>query len=482
MIPLVSAAAALLSAAPGPAQQDWGAIARKDVLAAYDLYVADHPGMHDPSNPGFQEQLKRARDVALRAAEGASDRSGYEKALGLFSAELSDGHAQIGAKDHEPASEARWWPGFVAAWRGRMIVRETGPDFAMPIGAEIVSCDGLPVADFVKQRLLTQSFRPREAGAWWSRAQRAFDSTAGDPDRPKRCEFKTPGGIRAIDLAWSKAPADLVDRFRRSSDGDRTEIGLTEPRPGLFLIGMPTFSPDKTQSTAYADLFRQLERRRSELAQARAVVIDLRHNDGGSSSWSRDAARLLWGKKPVDQRMTDYRRNVSIWWRASEGNLAFLRLQEGEFRQRGNGVIADYLGRISVSLAAAKASGQTYYVERNDEAPSAGGGAVAQTSFKTPVYAITPGRCASACLDALDTFTRFGNVRLIGAPTSADSTYMEVRTADLPSGYGLAIIPMKFWAGRPRASGAVYRPDIEFDQLQWSTSAFLDRIEADLKR
>lgn len=100
----------------------------------------------------------------------------------------------------------------------------------------------------------------------------------------------------------------------------------------------------------------------------------------------------------------------------------------------------------------------------------------------TPVYVITPGRCASACLDALDTFKRFTNVKLIGAPTSADSTYMEVRVAPLPSGQGSAIIPVKMWVGRPRAAGEVYRPYIEMDDADWSTANFLERIERDLGR
>jgi hypothetical protein len=85
-----------------------------------------------------------------------------------------------------------------------------------------------------------------------------------------------------------------------------------------------------------------------------------------------------------------------------------------------------------------------------------------------------------ACLDALDYFTVFPNVKLIGAPSSADSTYMEVRLQPLASGLASVIVPVKMYVGRARAAGQVYTPAIEVDELSWSTQAFLKVIEADL--
>lgn len=79
---------------------EWRAAARTDVLAAYDIFAANHPGMFDPNNPGFPEQLARARDLALAKAHHASDRTSFGDALGTFSAELADGHAFLfGASD-----------------------------------------------------------------------------------------------------------------------------------------------------------------------------------------------------------------------------------------------------------------------------------------------------------------------------------------------------------------------------------------------
>ena len=71
---------------------------------------------------------------------------------------------------------------------------------------------------------------------------------------------------------------------------------------------------------------------------------------------------------------------------------------------------------------------------------------------------------------------------IVGAPTSADSVYLEVRSEPLPSGQGRIVIPIKFWHQRPRESGEVYHPRIRVDALDWSSATFLDIVESDLAR
>ncbi|HEX8601218.1 MAG TPA: hypothetical protein VF774_01105, partial [Pseudoduganella sp.] len=90
--------------------------------------------------------------------------------------------------------------------------------------------------------------------------------------------------------------------------------------------------------------------------------------------------------------------------------------------------------------------------------------------------------CASACLDAVDVFKLFPNTRLIGAPSSADSTYMEVRSHYLPGGLARVIVPVKLYVDRPRGNGEFYRPDIAVTALEWRTAAFREVIEGDLKQ
>ena len=167
-----SAAAAQPAPAPAaaPSPQAWRALAIEDVRAAYDIYAADHPGMHDPANPAFPARLLRARAAALAAAGQAGDYATYVDALGTFTAVLADGHAQILPGGPPPSNAVREWPGFIAAWRGdRMLVHQAEPASGVQRGDVILACDGRPIADFVRHRLRTRRFRPLEPGDWWLR-------------------------------------------------------------------------------------------------------------------------------------------------------------------------------------------------------------------------------------------------------------------------------------------------------------------------
>jgi hypothetical protein len=471
------------AAAPVPQSPDeWRQAARNDIRAAYDIFVENHPGMHDPSNRGFPAQLMQARDRGLAEAERATDRGGYSRALGMFTGELSDGHAAVYAT--APAGAAQTppqWPGFIAGWRhDRLVVQQATAASPAPVGATIVSCDGKPAADFLRERLLTRGFRPREAGQWWARAPQAFVATPVLPGGPTHCVFLTAAGERDLPLTWTPAPADIDALRRRASDGERTDIGLTEPHPGLFLIGLPDFQPNEAAVAAYQRLFEQLRSRRPELMRSRGVVLDLRYNNGGSSAWSQDVASILWGGPQVARAMQDYFRGVEIWWRASPGTVAYMTEMEQNIRRSGHDEIANEIRTTGAGMQAALQRGEPFH--RVPEESGATGSRVGRSDFTVPVYVITPGGCASACLDAVDVFTRFPNTKLIGAPTSADSTYMEVRQQDLPSGLGRIVLPTKIWMGRPRRSGQIYEPLIVVDDLGWSTAAFLDRIERDLSR
>lgn len=455
----------------------WSDAARQDVEAGYRLFRENHPGWYDRSNPAFRTQLERARKLGLDAASLAHDERGYEDALGAFTTIVSDGHARLVGTDQDASAVTRW-PGFIAAWRGqRLLIEEAVPTSPVPVGAEVVQCDEKPIRQFITSRLESRGMRPSEAGQWWSKSPRALiDSSDASGSPPSHCTFRTGSRTTRLKLNWSPAPSDLADKLKKASDGERTEIGLHEPRPGLFLIGLPNFDPDEVGRAAYRHLFTELRNNRARLQQAKAVVIDLRYNDGGSDEWGLQTAKALWGADAVEAERADAQKRVQIWWRASPGNTAYVeQLSSRLGRERQSS--ADQITRVTALMRTALHSRNPFAIEPSDTPVKTGHAA---PDFSAPVYVITPGRCASACLDAVDTFKLFRNTHLIGAPTSADSQYIEIRTEPLPSGHGLAIIPTKMWVNRPRKGGEVYNPDVEATQLDWSTKAFLDLIQAQL--
>jgi hypothetical protein len=191
-------------------------------------------------------------------------------------------------------------------------------------------------------------------------------------------------------------------------------------------------------------------------------------------------AERLWGKARVAKARKAYFAKTQTWWRPTEGNLGevkqFVNLLETQGDMQTAGLVKMFIPLFENAIAA----NEKYLVEPDVPEGMDDGADADPAELKTPVYVVVPGQCASACLDAIDTFKLFPNIRLIGAPSSADSTYMEVRNPALPSGMANAIIPMKMYVDRPRGNGVHYEPDILMADFDWSTENFLKRIEADL--
>jgi hypothetical protein len=466
--------------APTPSTpEEWRAVAVADVNEAYQAFVENHPGMYDTANPSFPATLTEARDQALTAAAQAENKAGYERSLAIFSSVLSDGHAQVGLPNNQGGTQQliRHWPGFTALWRPDGLFVVTPEPDAPLANTAIVACDGLEIDAFLRDRLRTRYFLANEAGQWWVVPSRLFWAI-GEPaaDQPRRCTFRTAEGQEIQrDLEWRPASPEDRSFYSGKVFPVAEPIGLHEPRPGVFVIGLGDFQPDEAARAAYAQLYAQVAARRDDLRQARAVVLDLRGNQGGSSQWSYDLAEIIWGKPAVESRMPQI---VGIDWRTSKDNIAYIREQVGVWRERGQNELADDWTNVATQMEAAAARGEPLWRETSGRGEAQG--APIDSDFDTPVYVINWGQCASACLDANDYFGLFDNTLRIGSPTSADSTYMEVRVATLTSGQGVVVIPNKTWVGRKRGWGEVYEPDIPMTGLDWSTDAFLDRIEQDL--
>ena len=475
---ILAAALVAVPLAAAAETPDWAALATGDIEALYAETRANHPGMHDPANPAFPALLEQARSEALAYAAMATTAGGFEASIQRFKAVLNDGHAGAYATLPDEHSPPIRWPGFVAAWRGDAMFVYKSAEGGPPAGSLIESCDGTPIADLVRTNVFGWMDGGQVPGAWWSLARRVFVDDGNPFVRlPQTCRFVTEGTAEDRPLSWSPIP-DYYQEWRNGSiNGDLLPIGMEERAPGIHWIAMPDFQPDEAGAAAYQALFSQLADKREALAGARAVVLDLRFNNGGSSLWSRRVAEGLWGEDAVGARAAKRFEKTAVWWRPTPGNLAEVRGFVDLLTQQGDAEMAAMVGQFVPLFEAAIARGDTWLVEPDFPSPAKPDAAPLLTA---PVYVIVPGQCASACLDAIDVFKLFGNTRLIGAPSSADSTYMEVRNPPLPSGMARGIIPMKMYVDRPRANGQHYAPDIEMRDFDWSTANFLKRIEADL--
>jgi hypothetical protein len=475
------------AAAPAPATAaEWRRAALTDIDAAYQLTLENHPGVYDSNNPDFKGNLASARRDALALAGRVTDAHGYSAALQRFDAGFHDGHAGVQAQLDAHLRQRPRWPGFVTAWRRDALYVVGSAAGGPAAGARVNSCDGKPVNDLIASNVFAFQGKIEEPGAWWTLARELFvDFHNPFIKLPRVCQFTVDGATFSAALHW-QASTDQSDNWRWDTyNGDDLPVGLSQPASALYWMAMPTFMPDEAQRDAYRAASAELLAHRQRYLDARAIVIDLRQNQGGSSDWSLSFARALWGQQRVDRRMDAWSKNETVWWRASDGNIAHMRMLRAKLlQQRQLESAADKVGRLN-GMVAARARGDKFYVAGDALPAAAQADAVdddsgAPAALQKPVYVIVPGQCASACLDALDVFTRFPNTRLIGAPSSSDSDYMEVRHEVLPSGLAQVTIPVKMYVGRARANGQFYTPSVYVTTLGWSTADFVAAIEKDL--
>ena len=474
---------ALLASATQAAETppNWSALAIADVEAAYKETLENHAGMYDPANPGFAKLLENARTEGLKLAQRSKSAAGFEASLTRFRAMLDDGHAGAYAALPEQFRPNIRWPGFVAAWRGNAMYVYKSADGGPVAGTQIISCDGMPIANLVKRKVFKFRTGAKIPGEWWSSARLALIDD-GNPfvTLPKNCVFKQGNQSEKRTLKWSPIP-EYYGAWRNGSiNGDLLPIGMAERAPGIQWIAMPDFQPDDEGVAAHKKLYADVDEALPKLQRSRAIVLDLRYNEGGSSNWSKMLAERLWGKARVTEARKAYFAKTQTWWRPTQGNLGEVKQFVTLLETQGDAETAGLVKMFIPLFENAIAKKEQYLVEPDVPEDMENEAQEGSAALMTPVYVVVPGQCASACLNAIDTFRLFPNTRLIGAPSSADSTYMEVRNPGLPSGMANAIIPMKMYVNRPRGNGVYYEPDILMTDFDWSTENFLKKVEADL--
>ena len=305
----------------------------------------------------------------------------------------------------------------------------------------------------------------------------------GDPEvqPPRACELRVPGEAapRQVTLAYRDAsPEKLWERTRAAGFGPPPEFGERAFGAGGRWVSIPAFWAPQGEQTLAA--LRKLVADAPTWRDAPVLVLDVRGNTGGSSVWGDNILKGLYGEPLFKARVEEdpAARAQYVDWRVSRGNLdhvAFLV----DYVSREQGQDAPFVGtlqRLRQGMQGALARKQPFF-HLPEEAPGEGSGAGSPPAAPPPpspvkgrVFLLTDGRCASACLDFMDSALALG-VTHVGLPTSADSVYMEVRGETLPSGAAKLGIPVKVYRGRPRGHNVPYVPRYRYDGDMADTAA-----------
>lgn len=455
--------------------EDWGEILREDATAMHDAIASSHPGMVNPDDPQFALRNEAQYELALERAKIADSFADYFYALQHYVAAFNDGHLGYGVFGATPDLEIRW-PGFIARDDGHkgLIVTVTEPWSGVPVGARIRSCEDRDAFQIGNDRMGARF------GRWELASQRNLFGAmvmidTGDPyvQAIKQCTFDTQEGEIEVVLEWRNGGADFYSRFSIFEVPERREISIRRLDEGGYWITLPTFNgnPESEGGKALRALITQIGEQAEALRKAPEIIFDLRGNGGGSSQWSAEIAELLWGEGAFWRAPEP---PMSVIWRASADNLKVLRNTLEERDANGN-LTPEIRQWYQTSVAGLEAA-----IDRGDERwviepnPNAGIDvdveALPYHPPKGAVFILTDGICMSACLDAVDLWTRFGATP-IGRETGADTIYMEMRSVDMPSGLGSMSLPMKYYIGRERGHNQPVVPVHRFEGDMSDTAA-----------
>ncbi|HIE1097556.1 MULTISPECIES: hypothetical protein [Stenotrophomonas] len=461
---------------------DWSNTLLRDLDAADAAMRGSHPGAVDRQNPGFATQLDDALALARSRAGKVDSFAGYWWSMKGYAAAFNDGHVSVNALAGAPGLPMRW-PGFLTGFDGGMqvVMSVDGGPGHPPLGAHLVSCDGVDAAALAARRVGDFS------GRWNLQASRIQGGgevllEQGNPFLPtlRSCVFRVDGREQAYALHWT--PLDPAQRTQRVADTRRSfrpANGWHALHDGGYWITTSSFNADPAGQNfkELTALLEALSLAPRSLQQAPQVVLDVRGNTGGASHWSIELARLIWGRAAVDA-LPD---RSWVEWRTSEANIAQLRgfLQKLEQAPDASPELIRMLEIVTEGMARARRGGDVLWREPSeataDPVPTA---PQVISTHKGRVVIVADAACGSACLDALDLWKRLGALQ-VGVETSADSLYMDVRPEVLPSGVARISVPMKVFRGRVRGSNEPHLPDRRYGGDMRDTAALEAWVQRD---
>lgn len=472
---------------------DWVVATRMDLEGARLQLERNSPIPFDRENARYGEWLVKGYEKGLIRAQSVSNYGGYSHRLAAYLNGFQDPHVSFGLVGDAPKGQ---WPGFIVSVKGgaaEVVFRDEADPSVPALGTKVVACDGKTLSALARERV----FPFRFIGVLPSHQRMAVSRLFVDRQSPfvpriQSCDVEGAAGMVPVRLAWRDLPPDeegWTKQFQMAGSGPKAEWGVREVTAGVYWIGVPTFSSGDETAAKLRALISEVSKLSATMRRARAIVIDTRGNGGGNSAWAEQLAEAVF-TKDVLAKYQATPRDTAIDWRASEENGAYWRewavQMEKEFGRFSQGhLMGLFFGRQLSRFADVD---PPIYRLGTCTPGKSGGWTTQRPNGKSPfpatVYMLSNGSCGSSCLNFADTVLMVPGVKLIGAATSGDGPYMDVRSVQLPSKLGIVTLPQKVERGAGRAALEYYRPDIAYDGL-WTDEAVrnwtLEIVQRDAK-
>lgn len=444
------------SVAADPAAEPWVLLTQRDLQAIHDTLAANHPGPVDPRSDVYRRRLEEGLQVGKAQAATARNYGDYARAVRRYVNLFRDGHI---AARFLLSPERLSWPGFLVGRDadGRIRVLAAAEDSNVPLGAELMACDGATTEQLMKERLDPYYWNADIPHERWDSLPKLLQFQPGDTQgRMASCTFGIGGVTKSIDLHWASASRETVARYVQQMQPPSPALGLQQ-RQGIWFISLPSFNYFGPATAGINALVSDITARAAEL-RAATVVFDMRGNGGGNSAWGERVAAAFWGEQSVAHVEDSFDETVD--WRVSPDNIAHLNSVVERTERDGLTEAAQSWARARDTVVAALKKGES--LARVAEPPKSSTGPAPKSLVTGRVFLLTDGACASACLDFTDVVRRLPHVTHVGLPTSADAVYIDNTEALLPSGLAVLSYSLKVYRNRVRANNEWYEPQIRW--------------------
>lgn len=447
--------------APEAIETPWQQMARTDLEFIHQSIERHHPGPVDEFNPAFRSWFVDGYHRALARIPEVKGFGAYQHVLRLYVQGFADEHLNLNFW-----LDFRWhqWAGIVLAWNGAAFeVRQSEDDVDIAPGAVLVGCDGAS-AESLWQSNVVPFYARAELPANRFRHAAKLLLGNGNPLAPHlaRCTFLAAGEEVEHELRWrSSPPAELQRELAAGAAQDRA-LGLRDFGERGAWLTLPSFGPQGAAAEALRNTLAAL----ASYRDADFVIVDVRGNSGGSSYWSEPFVRGLYGDAFFERLSFEQRQRESTAYvdhRVSADNLAhfesilpMISEQAGEDSE----MYRYFAGLVDGMRGALDRGEALFRVQRDEEAVAEP--PPAEPEFRGRLIYLTDSVCVSACLDFSDVVMTLPRVTHVGQPTSADTTYMEIRGVTLPSNIGGLNFATKVYRGLRRGETGYYAPQVPY--------------------
>ena len=460
----------LCTALAHAADTDWRAAARQDMQFAIDKVGSNHAGSVSGQVDVSAARQDGGRFGMLEAAQ-VNNEQDYRRAMVRFISGFGDPHTGI-----DVGLKVTAWTGIVIDridGQYRVIWSEPGwPHALPPRDAVVQSCDGVWIGTYLKTSVAPFINHSIEYATSASEAARQSMFESGLGWTPASCDFTlADGATRSYALPLRAVADEGMGQLRRQYQAKARPVGIAPLASGMDWVGMPDFN-GRTSGPAYEQLYPQLAARRD----AQWIVVDLRGNGGGDSTWGNRALQSLYGKAYGEQLASaaSYAKRLIADQATADVYRRYASLPE--FAASKDAFEAD-LHKLETAMARGARMAQ---VEGSTRAASTALLAQLRQRPGGPrIAAVIDRRCFSSCMNFVQQIRAMPDTVLLGEPTLGYSPYGEIGAFQLPSGHGTIRLPSAIYTAF-QATREPFVPDLFYPGNLADDNALMQWVAARL--